>query len=46
MSTKAKVAIFLGIYLGVAILLYLIFGSDGKNEEFAPQDEFKLDPWI
>ena len=30
----------LGIALGV------IFGSDGKNEEYQPQNEFKLDPWI
>ncbi len=30
----------------MAILLYVIFGCDGKNEEFQPQDEFKLDPWI
>ena len=46
LSTRAKVLIGLAIYLGVAILLYIIFGSDGKNEEFKPQDEFKLDPWI
>jgi F-type H+-transporting ATPase subunit a len=30
----------LGIALGV------ILGSDGKNEEFKPQNEFKLDNWI
>ena len=46
LSTRAKVLIALGIYLGVAILLYAIFGNDGRNEEFQPQDEFKLDPWI
>jgi F-type H+-transporting ATPase subunit a len=46
MSTKAKVLIGLGIYLAVAILLLLIFGSAGKNEEFKPQNEFKLEPWI
>ena len=46
MSTKAKFGIGFAVYIGVAILLYAIFGSDGKNEEFAPQDEFKLDPWI
>jgi F-type H+-transporting ATPase subunit a len=46
MSTKAKVFIGLGIYLAVAILLLLIFQSDGKNEEFKPQNEFKLEPWI
>jgi F-type H+-transporting ATPase subunit a len=46
LSTRAKVLIGLGIYFGVAILLYLIFGSDGKNEEFKPEEEFKLEPWI
>jgi F-type H+-transporting ATPase subunit a len=46
MSTKAKVFIGLGIYLAVAILLLLIFGNAGKNEEFKPQNEFKLEPWI
>ena len=23
-----------------------MFGSEGKNEDFKPQNEFKLDPWI
>jgi F-type H+-transporting ATPase subunit a len=46
LSTKAKVLIGFGIYLGVAILLLLIFGSDGKNEAFKPQNEFKLEPWV
>ena len=26
--------------------MVLIFGSDGKNEAFKPQNEFKLEPWI
>ena len=46
LSTKAKVLIGLGVYLGIAILLFLIFGSDGKNEAFKPQNEFKLEEWI
>lgn len=46
LSTKAKIALALAIYFGVAILLYLIFGSDGENSEFAPEEEFRLDPWI
>ena len=46
MSTRTKVLLFFAVYLLVAIVLYLIFGSDGKNEEFKPQEEFKLDPWI
>src|SRR6186997_1148011 len=46
MSTKMKVLIGFLVYFAVAILLLLIFGSDGKNEAFKPQNEFKLDPWI
>ncbi len=46
LSTKSKVFIGLGAYLGIAILMLLIFGSSGKNEEFKPQNEFKLEPWI
>ena len=46
MSRKAKVLLALGLYFGITILLLLIVGSDGKNEEFQPQNEFKLEPWI
>jgi F-type H+-transporting ATPase subunit a len=45
-STKTKVLIGLGAYLAIAILMLLIFGNDGKNEAFKPQNEFKLEPWI
>jgi F-type H+-transporting ATPase subunit a len=46
LGTGAKVLIFLGIYLVVGVLLYVIFGSDGENETFQPQEEFRLTPWI
>src|SRR6201986_2815550 len=46
MKTKSKVLIGLGSYLAVAIALLLIFGNDGKNEEFKPQNEVKLPAWI
>ncbi len=46
LSTKGKFLIGVGAYLAVFALLLLIFGNDGKNEEFKPQNEFKLDPWI
>jgi F-type H+-transporting ATPase subunit a len=45
-STKAKVFIGLGAYLGIFIATFIILGDAGKNEEFQPQNEFKLDPWI
>jgi F-type H+-transporting ATPase subunit a len=46
LSTRAKLLIGAAIYLGGAILLYLIFGSEGENDHFKPQNEFKLEPWI
>jgi F-type H+-transporting ATPase subunit a len=46
MSTKLKVLVALLIYFGITIGLFVIVGSSGKNEEFQPQNEFKLDPWI
>jgi F-type H+-transporting ATPase subunit a len=46
LSTKAKVFIGLGVYFAIAILIFLIFGNDGKNEAFKPQNEFKLEEWI
>jgi len=44
--TRTKVLLGVGGYLLVAILLVVIFGDDGKNEEFKPQNEFKLEPWL
>ncbi len=46
MKTKTKFLIGLGVYLGIAVLMMLIFGSSGKNEAFQPQNEFKLEPWV
>ncbi|HEX8959679.1 MAG TPA: F0F1 ATP synthase subunit A [Solirubrobacterales bacterium] len=46
MKTRSKVLIGLGAYLGVAILMVLVFGNAGKNEAFKPQNEFKLESWI
>jgi F-type H+-transporting ATPase subunit a len=45
-STKAKIWIGVAGYVALLIALVLIFGDAGKNEEFQPQNEFKLDPWL
>ncbi len=46
LSTKTKVLLgFLGFF-ALTILVGVLFGSDGKNDAFKPQEEFKLDPWI
>jgi F-type H+-transporting ATPase subunit a len=46
LSTKQKVLFGALIYFGITILLLVIAGSQGKNDEFKPQNEFKLDNWI
>jgi F-type H+-transporting ATPase subunit a len=30
----------------VGIVLYVALGSEGMNNDFKPQNEFKLDPWV
>lgn len=46
MSRGAKALIGALAFFGTGILLGLIFGSEGKNEAFKPQNEFKLDNWV
>ena len=46
MSRQAKVLLGVGIYLAITIAVFLIFGNDGENESFQPQNEFKLEPWV
>jgi F-type H+-transporting ATPase subunit a len=46
LSTKQKVFLGIGVWLAGAILLGLIFGNEGKNEDFEPQNEFKLESWV
>jgi F-type H+-transporting ATPase subunit a len=46
MRVRNIVLLSLAVWIGLAALLYAIFGSDGKNEEFQPQEEFRLEPWI
>jgi F-type H+-transporting ATPase subunit a len=46
MKTIHKVMLSLAGLVGLAILFYIVFGKEPKNNEFKPQNEFKLDPWI
>ena len=46
MSRGQKIGLAVFVWLGIAIAIYAAAGSEGKNDEFKPQDEFKLDPWI
>ena len=46
MSTKAKVFLGIAIWLGGAIALVALIPSEGKDESFQPQNEFKLDNYV
>lgn len=46
MKTRTKVLIGVGVYIAILVLLGVIFGSSGKNNEFKPQNEFQLEAWI
>jgi F-type H+-transporting ATPase subunit a len=45
-SRRSKILLFAGTIVLLAAGLYAAFGSDGKNEVFQPQEEFRLHPWI
>jgi F-type H+-transporting ATPase subunit a len=46
MTLKAKLLTIGGIYILGTIILFVVAGSAGRNEEFAPQEEFRLEPWV
>ena len=46
MSLKRILLIVAGVYLAGIVVLFAAFGSEGENEEFQPQEEFRLEPWI
>jgi F-type H+-transporting ATPase subunit a len=45
-SRRAKIFIGLAVFFGLALGLGALFGSEGMNNEYKPQNEFRLDPWI
>jgi F-type H+-transporting ATPase subunit a len=46
LSTGKKIGLVAGFIFLLVILLGATLGSEGKNDEYQPQNEFKLDPWI
>jgi len=45
-SRRGKILLGAGLYVLLLIVIGVAFGSEGKNDEFQPQNEFKLDDWI
>ena len=46
LSTKGKVGVAAFALVTVMVALAGILGSAGRNNEYQPQNEFKLDPWV
>lgn len=46
MSWKGKALLGIGLWIGISAVLLFVAGDAGKNEEFLPQNEFKLEPWV
>jgi F-type H+-transporting ATPase subunit a len=46
MTRRNKILIAVGAYLLLGILLAVLLPSEGKNDTYKPQNEFKLDAWI
>lgn len=46
LSTKMKVLLSSLVLFGLIIVVYAALGSEGENEEFKPQEEFRLEDWV
>jgi F-type H+-transporting ATPase subunit a len=46
MSTRIKVLLSFAVIFGLTLIVFAITGSSGKNEGFAPVDEFRLEAWV
>ncbi len=46
MSKKQILLTLGGVWLGGIVVLFVIFGSGGRNTTYQPQNEFKLDNWV
>ena len=46
MSRRLLLTVSGGVLLAMVIALFAIFGSEGQNKTYQPQNEFKLDDWI
>jgi F-type H+-transporting ATPase subunit a len=45
-SRRRKIGLGVAAYVLVLILVGVLFGNEGKNEAFQPQEEFRLEPWV
>jgi F-type H+-transporting ATPase subunit a len=46
MSRRLLLTVSGGVVLALFVGLFAIFGSEGQNQSYQPQNEFKLDDWV
>ena len=46
LSVRSRVFLGLGLFLLLTIVMVIVVPKGGRNDEYKPQNEFKLDPWI
>ena len=46
MTRKQKVWLGIGVWLAGTVVVYVIFGSNGKDPNYKPQDEFRLHNYV
>lgn len=46
MRTRTKILLALGGYVAFVVATLVIFGNEGRNSEFKPEEEYRLEPWI
>ncbi len=46
LGTGKKVLLVFGLFVVVAVVVNMLVPSEGKNDAFKPETEFKLDPWV
>jgi F-type H+-transporting ATPase subunit a len=46
LKTRTKILLIAGIFLAITVFVGIAFPSAGRNNDFKPQNEFKLDPWV
>ncbi len=43
---KRTLLVLAGVWIGGIVVLFVVYGSGGRNNAYQPQNEFKLDNWI
>jgi F-type H+-transporting ATPase subunit a len=46
LKTRSKLLLIAGAFLAITVFVGVAFPSAGRNNDFKPQNEFKLDPWV